>query len=101
MAPQLSLTSDGAPVTCAFFGVYDGHGGRKAAEFCGETVHKHMIAVPEWYNDPLAALRIGMPTTAACANGTISSTLTHYSLILFCSISHAEDRGRVPPTGSG
>ena len=27
----------------AFFGVYDGHGGRQAAELCQENLHKHLM----------------------------------------------------------
>ena len=29
---------------CAFFGVYDGHGGSAAAEHCQEHLHNHLIA---------------------------------------------------------
>ena len=35
----------------AFFGVYDGHGGRQAAELCQENLHKHLMREisKHWY----------------------------------------------------
>jgi serine/threonine protein phosphatase PrpC len=47
-------------MACAFFGVYDGHGGRRASEYCGDHFHKHFVAVEDWFKDPSNALRIGM-----------------------------------------
>ena len=38
----------------AFFGVYDGHGGRQAAELCQENLHKHLMREisKHWYTLP-------------------------------------------------
>ncbi|KAL6065508.1 protein-serine/threonine phosphatase [Balamuthia mandrillaris] len=30
----------------AFFGVFDGHGGRRAADHCAKNLHKHLLAEP-------------------------------------------------------
>jgi len=43
---------------CAFFGVYDGHGGSAAAEHCQEHLHNHLIAeMQEQWSMEVPALR--------------------------------------------
>jgi protein phosphatase PTC2/3 len=58
----------------AFFGVYDGHGGEKVAQFAGENVHK-IVAKQEAYSkgDIEQALKDGfLATDRAILNGTHS-----------------------------
>ena len=59
----------------AFFGVYDGHGGEKVAQFAGENVHK-IVAKQEGYSkgDIEKALKDGfLATDRAILNGMQSS----------------------------
>lgn len=37
-----------------FFGVYDGHGGKKAAEFVAETLHSNILETIENCREPMA-----------------------------------------------
>jgi protein phosphatase PTC2/3 len=56
----------------AFFGVYDGHGGEKVAQFAGENVHK-IVARQEAFgkHDFEQALKDGfLATDRAILNGT-------------------------------
>lgn len=56
----------------AFFGVYDGHGGEKVAQFAGENIHK-IVAKQEAYSkgDMEQALKDGfLATDRAILNGT-------------------------------
>lgn len=55
----------------AFFGVYDGHGGEKVAQFAGENVHK-IVAKQDGYSkgDIEQALKDGfLATDRAILNG--------------------------------
>ena len=56
----------------AFFGVYDGHGGEKVAQFAGENIHK-IVAKQEAFSkgDLEQALKDGfLATDRAILNGT-------------------------------
>jgi protein phosphatase PTC2/3 len=56
----------------AFFGVYDGHGGEKVAQFAGENIHK-IVAKQEAFSkgDMEQALKDGfLATDRAILNGT-------------------------------
>jgi len=44
----LSLNED--PDT-PFFGVYDGHGGAKIAQYAGRNLHKYIVKRPEYQNE--------------------------------------------------
>ena len=33
---------------CAFYGVYDGHCGHNIARYCGENLHKRVVASPHF-----------------------------------------------------
>lgn len=57
----------------AYFGVYDGHGGEKVAQFAGENIHK-IIAKQDAYakGDIEQALKDGfLATDRAILNGTV------------------------------
>lgn len=43
----------------AWYGLYDGHGGRKVADFAAENLHKNVISALQGINDVRAALRKG------------------------------------------
>ena len=43
--------------TAAFFGVYDGHGGRKAAEYAQDNFHSLLKNHPDLYENPQVALK--------------------------------------------
>ena len=61
----------------AFFGVYDGHGGEKVAQFAGENIHK-IVAKQEAFSkaDMEQALKDGfLATDRAILNGT--ELMTH------------------------
>lgn len=61
----------------AFFGVYDGHGGEKVAQFAGENVHK-IVAKQEAFSkgDIEQALKDGfLATDRAILNGARSAEL--------------------------
>eukprot|EP01102_Stenamoeba_stenopodia_P011186 TRINITY_DN3421_c0_g1_i10.p1 TRINITY_DN3421_c0_g1~~TRINITY_DN3421_c0_g1_i10.p1 ORF type:complete len:445 (-),score=78.32 TRINITY_DN3421_c0_g1_i10:1230-2564(-) len=49
----------------AFFGVYDGHGGRRAADFLAEHLHKHLMSHPEISSNPQEAMRDAFGKTEA------------------------------------
>lgn len=58
---QLQVTAD-TPMTQiphAFFGVYDGHGGSKAAEFVAQKLHKAVVDNPYFDSNVEEALRTG------------------------------------------
>jgi len=42
----------------AFFGVYDGHGGSKASEFCADTLHVNL-------SQAISSMWLGMPVLDA------------------------------------
>lgn len=57
----------------AYFGVYDGHGGEKVAQFAGENIHK-IVAKQDAYakGDIEQALKDGfLATDRAILNGTV------------------------------
>lgn len=59
----------------AYFGVYDGHGGEKVAQFAGENIHK-IVAKQEAFSkgDIEQALKDGfLATDRAILNGTTSN----------------------------
>lgn len=64
----------------AYFGVYDGHGGEKVAQFAGENIHK-IVAKQEGYSkgDIESALKDGfLATDRAILSGRyFSTTDTH------------------------
>lgn len=75
---DLQPESDGkdqqpAPVDkrMAFFGVYDGHGGEKVAQFAGENVHKIVAKQEAWSKGDIEqALKDGfLATDRAILNG--------------------------------
>jgi protein phosphatase 2C family protein 2/3 len=43
----------------SFFGIYDGHGGAKCAEFLRDYLHQFVIRDPEFPNNPKEAIRKG------------------------------------------
>lgn len=47
----------------AFFGVYDGHGGRRAADFLAEHLHKFLMAHPELHSNTQEAMRCAFTKT--------------------------------------
>eukprot|EP00163_Fabomonas_tropica_P026076 TRINITY_DN4654_c0_g1_i1.p1 TRINITY_DN4654_c0_g1~~TRINITY_DN4654_c0_g1_i1.p1 ORF type:complete len:343 (+),score=70.38 TRINITY_DN4654_c0_g1_i1:1446-2474(+) len=48
------------PQTRAFFGVYDGHGGSRAAEFVSAHLHEFIFESPAFKTDPQEAMRQGI-----------------------------------------
>lgn len=63
----------------AYFGVYDGHGGEKVAQFAGESVHK-IVAKQEAFKtgDIEQALKDGfLATDRAILNGELAVTALH------------------------
>ena len=42
---------------CSFFGIYDGHGGSRCADFLKETLHKYVIGNKNFPENPVEALR--------------------------------------------
>jgi len=56
----------GADQSKAYFGVYDGHFGTKAAEFCRDNLAKHIISNADFDRDPVSAIKrsIGAVDTA-------------------------------------
>ena len=59
-----------AAVACAheravFFGVFDGHGGAYASEYCAEHLHGHVVGSGLFESDVLAALQHGFLQTDA------------------------------------
>jgi protein phosphatase 2C family protein 2/3 len=47
------------PDTLSFFGIYDGHGGHKCAEYLSDTLHQFVIKDKSFPSDPKQALRSG------------------------------------------
>jgi len=63
----------------AYFGVYDGHGGEKVAQFAGESVHK-IVAKQDAFKtgDIEQALKDGfLATDRAILNGELAVTALH------------------------
>lgn len=58
----------------AYFGVYDGHGGEKVAQFAGENIHKIVAKQDAFSNGDIEqALKDGfLATDRAILNGMIS-----------------------------
>jgi protein phosphatase 2C family protein 2/3 len=48
---------------CAFFGVYDGHGGKRASNFAATTLHQRILANQHFQIDPKQAIREGFQCT--------------------------------------
>lgn len=44
---------------CSFFGIYDGHGGSRCAEFLRDSLHQFVIKDEAFPRDPKQALRNG------------------------------------------
>lgn len=67
------LTAAAPDKRLAYFGVYDGHGGEKVAQFAGENIHK-IVAKQDAYakGDIEQALKDGfLATDRAILNGTV------------------------------
>jgi serine/threonine protein phosphatase PrpC len=47
------LSLDDRP-DCAFFGIYDGHGGAQVARFCAKYMPDQLVATPEFRNGNIA-----------------------------------------------
>lgn len=47
---------------CSFFGVYDGHGGAKCADFLRDNLHQFVIRENSFPSDPANALKKGFET---------------------------------------
>ena len=65
----------------AFFGVYDGHGGEKVAQFAGESLHK-IVAKQDAFKtgDIEQALKDGfLATDRAILNGELAVTALHFT----------------------
>lgn len=50
---------------CAFFGVYDGHGGRRASEFLAEQLHAICLAREDFLDSPADVLAYAVAQTEA------------------------------------
>lgn len=48
---------------CAFFGVYDGHGGKRASDFAATALHRHILANERFQSDLKTAIREGFEKT--------------------------------------
>jgi serine/threonine protein phosphatase PrpC len=48
---------------CAFFGVYDGHGGKRASDFASTILHHHILANAHFQTDLKLAIREGFQRT--------------------------------------
>ena len=44
---------------CSFFGVYDGHGGAKCADYLRDNLHSFVVKEPCFVDDPREAIRQG------------------------------------------
>ena len=42
---------------CSYFGVFDGHGGQKAAEFAANTLHQHIVRHEDFPHDAPTAIQ--------------------------------------------
>jgi serine/threonine protein phosphatase PrpC len=65
----------------AYFGVYDGHGGDKVAQFAGESTHK-IVAKQDAFStgDIEQALKDGfLATDRAILNGELAVTALHFT----------------------
>ena len=51
------VSVEGASDVVAFYGVFDGHGGRAAAEFLRENLMKNVIENENFMSDPERALK--------------------------------------------
>lgn len=60
----------------AYFGVYDGHGGEKVAQYAGKNIHKIVAQQEGFPQDIEQALKDGfLATDRAILNGKVSSGL--------------------------
>lgn len=48
---------------CAFFGVYDGHGGKRASDFASTILHHHILTNDHFHTDLKLAIREGFQRT--------------------------------------
>jgi len=53
MKPTEKILSNGEIwPNCSFFGIFDGHGGNKCAEYLKDNLHQLIISAPEFPSDP-------------------------------------------------
>ena len=62
---RLNPSDKESPISLAYFGIFDGHGGKEAAEFARQHLCQHILEQDEFWSDPsddnqiLSAIRKG------------------------------------------